>query len=84
MCVFFFFNTCVYVSLLGKSLLKKPEDAHLPPELRRAGLMAHMHIPKGKCFGPFNGRIVNKEKSPDKMHFFVSEVGFSLIANYST
>jgi len=53
---------------------KKSEDAHLPPELRRSGLMAHMQIPKGKCFGPFNGKIVNKEKPPDKMHSFVSEV----------
>ena len=58
----------------GKSPQKQPEDAHLPPELRRAGLMAHMAIPKGKCFGPFNGKIVSKEKPPDKMYFLVSEV----------
>ena len=50
------------------------EDAHLPPELRRAGLLAHMQIPKGKRFGPFNGKIVEKRKSPEKMYFFVSEV----------
>ena len=60
--------------LSGKSPQKQAEDTHLPPELRRAGLMAHMAIPKGKCFGPFRGKIVSKGKPPDKTHFFVSEV----------
>lgn len=58
----------------AKILQKKPEDAHLPPELRKAGLMAHMAIPKGKCFGPFSGRIMSKGKSPDKMHFLVLQL----------
>ena len=53
---------------------KTPEDAHLPPELRKAGLMAHIAISKGKCFGPFKGRITNKRKPPGKMHFLVSQV----------
>jgi len=33
-----------------------------------------MHIPKGKCFGPFNGKITDRQKPPDKMHFLVSQV----------
>ncbi|KAK2569240.1 Zinc finger protein 569 [Acropora cervicornis] len=53
---------------------KTPEDAHLPPELRKAGLMAHIAISKGKCFGPFKGRITNKRKPPGKMHFLVSQM----------
>ncbi|XP_078345889.1 uncharacterized protein LOC144631347 [Oculina patagonica] len=58
----------------GRPPQMQKEDAHLPPELRRAGLLAHMQIPKGKRFGPFKGKIVDKKKAPDKMHFFVSEV----------
>ena len=53
---------------------KRTEDAHLPPELRKAGLMAHIAISKGKCFGPFRGRIVNKGRPPSKMHFLVLQV----------
>ena len=44
--------------------------------------MAHIDIVEGKCFGPFNGRIVSKMKSPDKMHFLVSVV--SLIIHVAT
>ena len=62
------------IFFIGRPSQIQKEDAHLPPELRRAGLLAHMHIPKGKCFGPFNGKIIDRRKSPDKMHFFVSEV----------
>jgi len=64
----------VLIIIIGRPSQIRKEDAHLPPELRRAGLLAHMHIPKGKCFGPFNGKIMDRRKSPDKMHFFVSQV----------
>ncbi|PFX30855.1 Zinc finger protein 778 [Stylophora pistillata] len=57
----------------GKPKVQKKEDAHLPPELRRAGILAHMQIPEGRRFGPFIGKIVDKRKSPEKMYFFVSQ-----------
>ena len=62
------------IIITGRPSQIQKEDAHLPPELRRAGLLAHMHVPKGKCFGPFNGKIMDRKKSPDKMHFLVSQV----------
>jgi len=62
------------IFIIGRPSQIQKKDAHLPPELRSAGLLAHMHIPKGKYFGPFNGKIMDRRKSPDKMHFFVSQV----------
>lgn len=58
----------------GRPRKVQEEDSHLPPELRRAGILAHMQIPEGRRFGPFIGKIVDKRKSPEKLYFFVSQI----------
>ncbi|XP_031548621.1 zinc finger protein 182-like [Actinia tenebrosa] len=42
----------------------KPND-YLPPELRKAGLLAQQSVAKGKCFGPFRGHFSKAGKKTD-------------------
>lgn len=51
----------------------KPND-YLPPELRKAGLLAHQSVAKGKCFGPFRGHFSKVGKKSDDNYSLVCKV----------